>query len=137
MTSQIKEKLVQTVSASTRVTDSKSESTSTTEAHSFEAWETDCLARLFSALGDPTRLTILRVLKSEGTMCVSDLATVVHLSVSAVSHQLRLLRDRELITAHRNGRTVEYSISDDHVSMILDVGLEHAMEDCPRRKGAV
>ena len=137
MTSQIKEKQMQVVSATTRVSDSKSDPTSATVVHSFEAWETDCLARLFSALGDPTRLTILRVLKSEGTMCVSDLATAVNLSVSAVSHQLRLLRDRELIRSRRSGRMVQYSISDDHVAMILDVGLEHAMEDCPRRKSTV
>ena len=128
---------MQVVATTPEVSESKTESTSATEAHSFEAWETDCLARLFSAFGDPTRLTILRVLKSEGTVCVSDLATTVNLSVSAVSHQLRLLRDRELITARRSGRTVEYSISDDHVSMILDVGLEHATEDCQRRKGRV
>jgi len=100
----------------------------------YETWETVCLSRLFSALGDPTRLTILRVLESNGEMCVTDLASAVRLTLSAVSHQLRLLRDRELIRARRKGRTVFYSISDQHIAMLLDIGFEHAQEDCPERR---
>lgn len=100
----------------------------------YESWETVCLSRLFSALGDPTRLTILRVLRSKGEMCVTNLASVVQLSVSAVSHQLRLLRDRELIRARRKGRMVWYSISDQHIAMLLDIGFEHAQEDCRERR---
>jgi len=103
------------------------------ERDAFDERETECLTRLFSALADPSRLTLLRVLREHGTMCVSDLATEVGLSVSAVSNQLRLLRDRELIVARRMGRNVIYSISDEHVAMILDVGLEHAIEDCRAR----
>ena len=101
---------------------------------SYETWETVCLSRFFSALGDPTRLTILRVLESNGEMCVTDLAATVRLSLSAVSHQLRLLRDRELIRARRKGRTVWYSISDQHIAMLLDIGFEHASEDCRERR---
>jgi DNA-binding transcriptional ArsR family regulator len=97
--------------------------------------ETDCLAQLFSALGDPSRLAILRLLGSKGPTCVSDIASAIGLSISAVSHQLRLLRDRELITARRTGREVRYSISDEHVGMILDIGVEHATEDCSKRRG--
>lgn len=109
-------------------------STEVTGTALYEEWEMKCLARLFSSLGDPTRLAILRSLSTHGTLCVSDLAEASQLSVSAISHQLRLLRDRELISAKRRGRMVWYSISDDHVSMLLEVGLEHALKDCPKRR---
>jgi len=120
--------------ATATATEPDPKSSDGSEVGSFDHQETECLSRLFSALGDPSRLTILRVLDSEGAMCVSDLANAVGLSISAVSHQLRLLRDRELIKARRKGREVRYSISDDHVAMMLDVGLEHAMHDCSKRR---
>ena len=96
-------------------------------------WEVECLSRLFSALGDPGRLRILRALTVADELRVTDLAEHVELSVSAVSHQLRLLRDRDLVYARRKGRTVFYSISDDHVRRLLETGLQHACQDCRNR----
>jgi len=89
---------------------------------------------LFSALGDPTRLKILRTLaSSENGVSVGDLAERAGLSTSAISHQLRLLSDRNLVLARRAGRVVFYSLADDHVRTLIATGLEHAQEDCPNR----
>jgi DNA-binding transcriptional ArsR family regulator len=88
----------------------------------------DRLSRLFSALSDPTRLKILNALSVTEELCVCDLAALAELSVSAVSHQLRLLRDRDLVRARRDGRMVFYSLADDHVSVLLGTGVEHANE---------
>ena len=86
------------------------------------------VSRLFSALSDPTRLKILHSLTVTEELCVCDLAALAELSVSAVSHQLRLLRDRDLVRARREGRMVYYSVADDHVAKLLDTGVEHADE---------
>ena len=86
------------------------------------------LSRLFSALSDPTRLRILHALMVTQELCVCDLAVIADLSVSAVSHQLRLLRDRDLVNARRDGRMVYYSLADDHVSTLMKTGAEHANE---------
>ncbi|MCP4898584.1 MAG: helix-turn-helix transcriptional regulator [bacterium] len=87
------------------------------------------LSRLFSALSDPTRLKVLQALTSTDELCVCDLAVIADLSVSAISHQLRLLRDRDLVRARRDGRMVYYSLADAHVSTLMDAGVEHANED--------
>ena len=86
------------------------------------------LSRLFSALSDPTRLKILHALTVAKELCVCDLAVLAELSVSAVSHQLRLLRDRDLVQARRDGRMVFYSVADDHVATLIGTGVEHADE---------
>jgi len=86
------------------------------------------LSRLYSALSDPTRLKILHALTVTKELCVCDLAVIADLSVSAVSHQLRLLRDRNLVRARRDGRMVYYSLSDDHVHDLLAIGTDHAKE---------
>ena len=86
------------------------------------------LSRLFSALSDPTRLKILHALTVTEELCVCDLAALAELSVSAVSHQLRLLRDRDLVRARREGRMVFYSIADDHIAILMGTGVEHADE---------
>lgn len=86
------------------------------------------LSRLFSALSDPTRLRILHALTISKELCVCDLAIIVDLSVSAVSHQLRLLRDRDLVRARRDGRMVHYSLADEHVRHLMDTGVVHANE---------
>ncbi len=87
------------------------------------------LSRLFSALSDPTRIKILHALKVTDELCVCDLAALAELSVSAVSHQLRLLRDRDLVQARRDGRMVFYSLADDHIKVLMGTGVEHADED--------
>ena len=86
------------------------------------------LNRLFSALADPTRIRILNALMVTEELCVCDLAVIADLSVSAVSHQLRLLRDRDLVSARRDGRMVYYSLADDHVSTLMHAGVDHANE---------
>ena len=86
------------------------------------------VSRLFSALSDPTRLKILHALTVTEELCVCDLAALAELSVSAVSHQLRLLRDRDLVRARRDGRMVFYSVADDHISILMGTGIEHADE---------
>ena len=86
------------------------------------------VSRLFSALSDPTRLRILHALTVTDELCVCDLAALAELSVSAVSHQLRLLRDRDLVNARRDGRMVFYSLADDHVRTLMGTGVEHANE---------
>jgi DNA-binding transcriptional ArsR family regulator len=86
------------------------------------------VSRLFSALSDPTRLKILHALTVTEELCVCDLAALAELSVSAVSHQLRLLRDRDLVRARRDGRMVYYSLADDHVATLMGTGVEHANE---------
>ena len=86
------------------------------------------VSRLFSALSDPTRLKILHALTVTEELCVCDLAALAELSVSAVSHQLRLLRDRDLVRARRDGRMVYYSLADDHIAILMGTGIEHADE---------
>ncbi len=96
-------------------------------------WVVECLSRFFGALGDPTKLRILHLLLVRDHLTVGALAETLDLSISAVSHQLRLLKDRGLVRGEREGRTVVYAVSDEHVRTILEVGLLHACGDCPRR----
>jgi ArsR family transcriptional regulator, lead/cadmium/zinc/bismuth-responsive transcriptional repressor len=89
------------------------------------------LADTFRALGDPTRVRILDAL-SHGELCVCDLAAVLSLSQSAVSHQLRLLRGLRLVRARREGRMVFYALDDLHVVDLLRQGLRHVGEAVAR-----
>lgn len=84
--------------------------------------------QIFDALSDFTRFQILSAL-FEGDKGVSELQEVCHVSQSAISHQLRLLRDRSLVTARREGQRVIYSLSDDHVGLLIEIGLQHAAEE--------
>ncbi len=86
------------------------------------------LADTFRILGDPTRVRILDVLAS-GELCVCDIAEIVGISESAVSHQLRLLRGMRLVRPRRAGRQVYYSIDDHHILSLLQQGLRHVTED--------
>ena len=85
------------------------------------------LADVFKVLGDPTRLRILRVLMNQ-EVCVRDIADELGMGQSAVSHQLRILRDARLVQFRRDGKTVYYSLADAHVFTLLDVGLELVAE---------
>ena len=85
------------------------------------------LADVFKVLGDPTRLRILRVLMNQ-EVCVRDIADELGMGQSAVSHQLRILRDARLVQFRRDGKTVYDSLADAHVFTLLDVGLEHVAE---------
>ena len=85
------------------------------------------LAELFKIFGDSTRIRILFVL-FEAEVCVCDLAKVLNMTQSAISHQLRALKNAKLVTSRREGKTVFYSLADDHVKTIIDQGLEHILE---------
>ena len=89
--------------------------------------ELERLSLIYKVLGDPNRLKIVMALRNV-EMCVCDLAAFTGLSESAVSHQLRRLKDLALVKNHREGQIVYYSLDDDHVSAMLDVGLEHVRE---------
>jgi DNA-binding transcriptional ArsR family regulator len=91
------------------------------------------LADTFKVLGDTTRVRILDVL-SRSELCVCDIARLVGLTESAVSHQLRLLRDTRLVRARRNGRQVFYTLDDDHIVGLFAQGLEHVEERDGRRR---
>ena len=85
------------------------------------------LAELFKIFGDSTRIKLLYALY-ESELCVCDLADVLGLTQSAVSHQLRLLKSSKLVKFRREGKTVYYSLADDHVVRILSQGMEHLEE---------
>ena len=82
------------------------------------------LAELFKVFGDSTRIRILFVL-FESEVCVCDLAAALNMTVSAVSHQLKILKQNKLIKSRREGRSVFYSLADDHVRTIVSQGMEH------------
>ena len=86
------------------------------------------LAETFRALGDPTRVRILDAL-SHGELCVCDLAALVKMSESAVSHQLRLLRNLRLVRPRREGRMVFYALDDGHIMTLFRQGLRHVQEN--------
>ena len=86
------------------------------------------LADTFRALGDPTRVRILDAL-SHGELCVCDLAAVLRVSQSAVSHQLRLLRGMRLVRPRRDGRVVFYALDDQHIMALFRQTLQHVEED--------
>lgn len=85
------------------------------------------LASLFKMFGDGTRVRILHALE-QSEMCVCDLACLLGLTKSAVSHQLKALRLANLVKFRREGQIVFYSLADDHVKLIIDMGLEHINE---------
>ena len=85
------------------------------------------LAELYKVFGDSTQIRILYVL-FEAEMCVCDIAQVLSMTTSAISHQLKVLKQAHLVKYRREGKTVFYSLSDDHVRSILDQGLEHISE---------
>ena len=89
--------------------------------------ELDRLALTYKVLGDPNRLKIVMALRNV-EMCVCDLAAFTGLTDSAVSHQLRRLKDLALVKNRREGQIIYYSLDDEHVSKILNIGLEHINE---------
>ena len=89
--------------------------------------ENEGMAALFKAMGDPNRLKILWAL-GEGEMCVCDLATLLDSSESAVSHQLRLLRQMSLVRNRRQGAVLYYRLNDDHIQTLINIALEHIRE---------
>ena len=93
------------------------------------------LAETFQVLGDPSRVRIVHAL-SLAELCTSDLARVVGMSESAVSHQLRTLRQLHVVKSRRDGKLVYYSLDDEHVRSLFHQGLEHAFEAIERSAAA-
>ena len=87
----------------------------------------DQIAELFKGFADPTRVHILYLL-AERELCVGDIAEAVQITQSAISHQLRLLKQMHLIKFRREGKNILYSLADGHVKTILEMGLEHVLE---------
>ncbi|MBP3637918.1 MAG: helix-turn-helix transcriptional regulator [Clostridia bacterium] len=86
------------------------------------------LADLFKVFGDGTRIRILYVL-FEAEVCVCDLAKLLGMTQSAVSHQLRILKQARLVKSRRDGKTIFYSLADEHVRSLIQQGTEHIHED--------
>ena len=89
--------------------------------------ELDSLAELFKVFGDPTRIRILFVL-FETEVCVCDLAKALNMTQSAVSHKLRILKQNRLVKNRREGKSIFYSLADDHVRTMIAQGREHILE---------
>ena len=85
------------------------------------------ISSLFKMFGDTTRIKILYALE-QSEMCVCDLAVLLNMTKSAVSHQLKALRTASLVSFRRDGQIVYYSLADDHVKLIMDMGFEHIYE---------
>ena len=86
------------------------------------------LAELFKVFGDSTRIRILFVL-FEAEVCVCDLAEALGMTQSAVSHQLKILKQNKLVKSRREGKSIFYSLADSHVRTVIDQGLEHVNEE--------
>jgi len=98
-----------------------------TAKQSITGQSADELAETFKVLGDATRVRILDAI-SRSELCVCDIAEVVGISESAVSHQLRLLRGMRLVRPRRDGRQVFYALDDHHIVRLFEQGLEHVQE---------
>ncbi|MDD6024733.1 MAG: metalloregulator ArsR/SmtB family transcription factor [Oscillospiraceae bacterium] len=89
--------------------------------------DVEAMAELFKLFGDPTRLKILCSLTQQ-ELCVCDLAELIGMNQSAVSHQLRLLKQGRLVKSRREGKSIFYSLADSHVYTVLAQGMEHISE---------
>lgn len=85
------------------------------------------LAELFKVFGDSTRIRILYAL-FENELCVGDIAELLNMSQSSVSHQLRILKDAKLVRFRREGKSIFYALDDEHVYHIIEMGMEHVEE---------
>jgi DNA-binding transcriptional ArsR family regulator len=85
------------------------------------------LAEIFKVLGDQTRIKLLSLLVAEDEMCVCDIAAALHMQQSAISHQLRVLRNARLVKFRKAGKEAFYSLDDDHVVRLMSQGLEHVL----------
>ncbi len=89
----------------------------------------DQVAATFAVLADPTRARILHALSLAEELCVCDLALLLGITQSALSHQLRMLRDRRVVVRSKRGRVVYYRLADEHVRHVFSDGLRHSGED--------
>lgn len=101
--------------------------TDITEKNFFDEEKLYDLADLFRIFGDTTRIKILYILRNQ-ELCVNDLAQSLNMTQSAVSHQLKILRQIKLVRNRREGKSLFYSLNDNHVVTIIDQGMEHICE---------
>ena len=85
------------------------------------------LADLFKTFGDITRLRILELLADNGDICVNDIAEELSMTQSAVSHQLKVLKQARLVRSRRDGKQIYYALDDEHVHSLLSIGIEHVL----------
>ncbi len=95
--------------------------------HQLENETSQHLAELFKVLGDPTRIRLLTLLVREKELCVYDIAEALQMGQSAISHQLRVLRNARLVKFRKDGKEARYSLDDDHVVKLMSQGLEHVL----------
>ena len=101
--------------------------TDITEKNFFDEEKLYDLADLFRIFGDTTRIKLLYILRNQ-ELCVNDLAQSLNMTQSAVSHQLKILRQSKLVRNRREGKSLFYSLNDNHVVTIIDQGMEHICE---------
>ncbi len=89
--------------------------------------ELDAVADFFKMFGDNTRLKIMLALQ-QSELCVMDIAEALSMTQSAISHQLKVLKQQDLVKARRDGKTIYYSLADDHIGTILSTGIDHIEE---------
>lgn len=87
----------------------------------------DKLSRTFNILGDPTRARIIFAL-SKAELCVAELSSIINVSHSAISHQMRPLRDLDLVECRKDGKKAYYSLRDEHIENLFEEGLRHVLE---------
>lgn len=117
------------INATTETTDSQSVSPKKLAAARQKALEPETsqqLAAIFKVLGDPTRIRLLALL-TDHEMCVFDIAAALDMQQSAISHQLRILRNARLVKFRKEGKEVWYSLDDDHVVKLMQQGLDHVL----------
>ena len=100
------------------------------QAHLIDGLVATRVAQLFKALSDPSRVRIISAL-SQAELCVHDLAATLDMSQSAVSHQLRSLREMRLVRYRKQGRKVYYQLDDEHISELFRSGLDHVSHSDP------
>lgn len=88
----------------------------------------DELSQFFKTFADETRLKIICALDGVGNMCVCDIAVALQMTKSAISHQLKFLKENNLIKAKKSGKEIFYSLADEHVKSIFEMGIEHLKE---------
>ena len=91
--------------------------------------EINGMSDFYKVMGDETRLKLLMSLEAAGKLCVSDLSCLLNMSLSAVSHRLKVLRLNKLVKSTRDGKIIYYELDDDHVKSILEIALEHIKEE--------
>ena len=92
------------------------------------------LAIFYKTFADETRLKILCVLDSVGRMCVCDIAVALNMTMSAISHQLRYLKESKLIKSEKCGKEVFYTLADEHIKGVFELGLEHVQEKANEKR---